>query len=173
MPTLVATFTDAGAAARAAAALQARGFGGVALGASDAGPASLLGLGETVDSFKNRIILGSTVGAAATGAAALGFLGFVSMGFSEIRGMAELSRVPGLLGWTLAWASAGLVLGLVAGVLVGVLLANLLASAATNAADRGYGVSRPLVAVPVADAEAERIAVDLLKDEGVYELARR
>jgi hypothetical protein len=65
------------------------------------------------------------------------------------------------------------VLGLIAGLLVGLLLANLLANAATRAAAQGYGVARPLVAVPVADVEAENIAVALLKDEGVYELARR
>jgi hypothetical protein len=172
MATLVATFTDAGDAARAAAALQARGFTGAAAGTSDAGPSSLLGLGETVQSFKSRITLGSTIGGAATGAGALGFLGFISMGFTEIRGMAQVSQVPGLIAWALAWAAAGLVLGLIAGLLTGILVANLLANAAVRTAAEGGGVSRPLVVVPVQDQASEEAAAELLKSAGVYELAR-
>lgn len=173
MATLVATFTDAGDAARAAAALQANGFGGATVGTSDAGPSSMLGLGETVDSFKNRITLGSTLGGAATGAAALGFLGFISMGFTEIRGMPTVASVPGLAAWTLSWAAAGLVLGLIAGLVAGVLAANWLATSAVRAAAEGKGVARPQVTVPVADAAAADAAAAVLKTVGAYELARR
>lgn len=173
MATIVATFTDPGEATRAAAALKARGFAGAAVGTSDAGPSSFLGLGETVDSFKGRIVLGSTLGAAATGAAALGFLGFVSMGFTEIRNMATLDRVPGLIAWTLTWAAVGLVLGLVAGFVVGLLAASWLAGSAERAAAEGLGIPRPQVTVPVADAAAEEAAYAVLKTTSVYEVARR
>lgn len=173
MATLVATFTDPGDAARAAAALQASGFGGAAVGRSDAGPSSMLGLGETVDSFKSRVTLGLTLGGAAGGAAALGFLGFVSMGFTELRGMATLDMVPGLLAWTLAWAATGLVLGLVGGLVAGLLAARWLAASAERAAAAGMGVARPQVTVPVADAAAEDAAVAVLRAVGAYELARR
>lgn len=173
MATLVATFTDAGNAARASAALQARGITGATVGMSDAGPSSLLGLGETVDSFKSRITLGSTIGGAATGAAALGFLGFVSMGFTELRGMATVDKIPGLIAWTLAWAGTGLVLGLLAGLLTGLLVANLLANAAVQAAAEGKGMARPQVTVQVPDEATAEAAYDVLRAEGVYEIARR
>lgn len=107
MATLVATFTDPRDAALAAASLQASGFRGVTVGSSEPDPSSFLGLGESVESFKNRIILGSTIGGAATGAAALGFLGFVSMGFTEIRNMAMLEQLPGVIIWRSAGLSRG------------------------------------------------------------------
>lgn len=173
MATLVATFTDPRDAARAAAALQAGGFAGTSVGTSDSGPSSLLGLGETVQSFKNRVLFTVTFGTAALGAAALGFLGFVSMGFTEIRNMATLDRVPGLLAWTASWAVAGLVLGLIGGLLAGLVLSNLLASATERAVSEGHGVARPQVTVPVADAAAEDAAYAVLKEIGVYEIARR
>jgi hypothetical protein len=173
MTTVVATFSDPGDAQRAAAMLQANGFSGAALGTSSAGPSSFLGLGETVQSFKNRITLGSTLGAAATGAAALGFIGFVSMGFTELRNMGTVEMVPSLLAWTLAWATAGLVLGLIAGLLIGLLAANWMANAAVRAAEQGQGVARPQVTVTVPDEQAADDAIALLKSVGVYELAQR
>jgi hypothetical protein len=173
MATLVATFTDPREATTAAAALQAHGFKGAAVGTSDAGPSSMLGLGETVESFKSRITIGSTIGGAATGAAAIGFLGFVSMGFTELRGMAPLSAVPGLLAWTLAWVAAGLVLGLIGGFVVGLLAARWLGDAAERAATQGQGISRPQVTVPVYDAAAEDAAKNVLSAIGPYEVAVR
>lgn len=173
MATLVATFTDPRDAALAAASLQASGFRGVTVGSSEPGPSSFLGLGESVESFKNRIILGSTIGGAATGAAALGFLGFVSMGFTEIRNMAMLEDLPGVIIWALSWAIVGLVLGLVAGLLVGVVAARFLASAAERAAAEGKGVSRPQVLVPVFNLESEEAARAVLKDVGPFEIAWR
>ncbi|MCS6880320.1 MAG: hypothetical protein RMK84_05845 [Oscillochloridaceae bacterium] len=171
MATLVATFTDPRDAAQAAATLQASGFRGVTVGASAPGPSSFLGLGETVESFKNRVILGSTIGGAATGAAALGFLGFVSMGFTEIRNMAMLEDLPGVIIWALTWAIAGLVIGLVAGLLAGVIAARLLADAAERAAAEGKGISRPQVLVPVFDMQTEEAARAILKDVGPFEIA--
>ena len=173
MATVVATFSDPGDAQRAAALLQAQGLGTPSLGMSSAGPSSFLGLGETVQSFKNRITLGSTLGAAATGAAALGFLGFVSMGFTELRNMGTVTMLPGLIAWTLAWAGAGLVLGLIGGVIVGVLAANWMANAAIRAAEQGQGVSRPQLVLSLPDGRAADDAVALLKSVGVYELDRR
>lgn len=173
MATLVATFSDPRDASAAAAALQARGFKGASVGTSDAGPSSMLGLGETVQSFKSRITIGSTLGGAATGAGALGFLGLVSMSFTEIRGMAPVSAVPGLIAWTLSWVAAGLVLGLLAGFVVGILAARWLAASAERAAAEGLGVSRPQVTVPVPDAAAEDAAREVLKAVGPYEMAVR
>lgn len=173
MATLVATFTDQRDAAQAAAMLQARGFKGTKVGASDAGPSSLLGLGETVDSFRNRIMLGSTIGGVVTGAAALGFLGFVSMGFTEVRNMATLANLPGVIVWVLTWVIAGLVLGLIAGFLTGILLANLLSNATERAVAEGKGIMRPQVLVPVQSAEAEEAARSVLKDIGPFEIAWR
>jgi hypothetical protein len=173
MATLVATFSDPSDAQRAAAELQERGFGNVTLGMSDAGPSSFLGLGETVQSFKNRITLGSTLGGAATGAAALGFLGFVSMGFTELRNMGTVDMLPTLITWVLAWAITGLILGTVAGLGAGLLAASWIAGAAERAAAQGQGVSRPQIVVPLPDRASEDAAVDVLKAVGAYEVARR
>ncbi len=171
MATLVATFTDPRDAALAAASLQASGFRGVTVGSSEPGPSSFLGLGESVESFKNRVILGSTIGGAATGAAALGFLGFVSMGFTEIRNMAMLEDLPGVIFWALSWAIVGLAIGLVAGLVVGAVAATVLANAAMRAAAEGKGVSRPQVLVPVQNLAAEEAARAVLKEVGPYEIA--
>lgn len=173
MATLVATFTDPRDATLAAATLQARGFKGVTVGTSDPGPSSFLGLGETVNSFRNRLILGSTIGAAATGAGVLGLLGFVSMGFTEVRGMATFAELPGVIAWFLTWVIAGIFIGIIAGFLVGAIVAQLILSAAVRAAAEGRGIKRPQVLVTVQDAAAEAAARAALKEVGPFEIAWR
>ncbi|GAB4440803.1 MAG: hypothetical protein OHK0015_37280 [Chloroflexi bacterium OHK40] len=172
MTTILATFTDPRAAEQAAASLRDRGFDQVSVGPGDAGPSSLLGLGETLDSFKLRVLIGSTLGGALTFAAALGFLGFVAMGFTELRNMGTPDMAPGLLVWAASWAIAGLVLGAIAGLVAGVVLANLLAQATRRAVAEGRGIRRPTLAVNVYDQQAEEMAYSVLREVGPYEIAR-
>lgn len=172
MTTLVATFTEMAEAERAAARLRANGFGEVTVGTSDGGAGSVIGIGETVQGFRQRVLLVSTLGGAITGGALIGLMGLLYAGFPEIRNMATLEFIPAALGTALVWLITGLILGLVAGFLGGLALAGILGSAAQSAVDQGKGARRPQLVVTAPEGPRENQAVALIREGSVFELGR-
>lgn len=173
MATVVATFTDVGEAERAAAQLRASGLGEVTVGVTDGGPGSVIGLGATMDGFRNGVIGVSTLGGAATLGGVGAFLGMLYAGFVENRNMGTVEYLPNALSVLVLWALVGLVIGIVAGLGAGVAMAGLLGAAVEDSVRRGQGTRRPQLLVRAPDAAAEDLAIAILKDFSVFELGRQ
>ncbi|NJN19593.1 MAG: hypothetical protein HC822_26810 [Oscillochloris sp.] len=172
MTTLMATYTDAGNAERAAAALREQGFKNVTTGTAG-GIDTLVGLGATVDGFRQQLFLTSTLGGTLTLGALGGFIGLVAASLTEFRNMGTIEYIDDALSVTLIFAVSGIVLGLIAGIFGGILLSWLFGNLTENTLARGNTPTRPLVTVTVDSSQAEDLAFNTLRSASAFEIARR
>ncbi|MBP1464713.1 hypothetical protein EYB53_003215 [Candidatus Chloroploca sp. M-50] len=172
MAMVMATFTDQAQAQLAASRLREAGFGEVTVGMSDDDAGAYLGLGETVEWFRIKTILVSTLGGMVTIGALGGLLGLIYGVFPENRNMGVLANFPTTLAVALTWLGVALVIGIVLGFLAGIPVAYLLGSAAEKAAARGEIQRRPLVSASAPTPESVDTAFAVIKTCSPFEIAR-